>query len=135
MRDINSTKRDLDGGSPYYKFQKSSEWLYDNSRPGDIVFHSSWDEFPILFYHNSKDYYIIGLDPTFMYDYNKDLYWKMVDITTGKQVDNLSAVLTNDFRASFIFVEINHTGMNNNIKNYTEFKEVYRDEEAIIYKV
>lgn len=134
LRDINSTKRDLDGGSPYYKFQKSSQWLVANSQPGDIVFHSSWDEFPVLFYHNAKDYYIIGLDPTFMYDYNKDLYWKMVDITTGKPVDNLSDVLTNDFKASFIFVEINHTGMNNNIKNNTDFTEVYRDEEAIIYK-
>ena len=69
-----------------------------------------------------------------MYDYNKDLYWKMVDITTGKQVDNLSDVLTKDFKASFIFVEINHTGMNNNIRNNTDFTEVYHDEETIIYK-
>lgn len=135
LRDINSTKRDLDSGAPYYKFQKSSQWLVDNSQPGDIVFHSSWDEFPILFYHNSKDYYIVGLDPTFMYDYNKDLYWKMVDITTGQPVENLAKVLKDEFHASFIFVEINHTGMNNNIKNNTDFTEVYHDEEAIIYKV
>jgi hypothetical protein len=135
FKDGKDTYYDLRGGSAVTRFFRVSAWLEDNSQTGDIVFHSSWDEFPMLFYFNSKDYYIFGLDPTFSYEYSHELHQKIVDITTGKQTDNLYDDIKNTFKAAYVFVEKGHVNMNNNIRSSEGFEEVYADEEATVYQV
>ena len=134
-KDIHSTYSDFQNGIPLDRFQATAEWLQEESEPGDIVFHSSWDEFPILFYYNSDNYYIAGLDPTFTYEYDKTLYHKMVDITIGTQTDNLYEDIHGVFGASYVLVEISHEAMEKNIEQDGGFLEVSRDTDAIIYKV
>jgi len=63
-------------GSLPYRYQEAAEWLRDNSQPGEIVFHNNWDLFGELFYWNTHNRYIGGMDPIFQYAYNKELYWK-----------------------------------------------------------
>lgn len=135
FRDIKSVKLSYNGGLPFSKFEAASLWLSQNSLPGQIIFHSDWDEFPNLFYHNSQNYYIIGLDPTFMYKYNKDLYWDFVNVTTGKEKENLYEIIVNKFGASYVLVNIlDNTTFERNLKYSFYFKEVYRDNEVAIYK-
>jgi len=135
LRDITNTRNDFKNGISTNRFKNASEWLEENSQPGDIIFHSSWDEFPILFYHNHKNYYIVGLDPTFLYEYDPGLHKKVVDITIGQQRDNLYSDIKEVFNSAYAFVEINHGGMDNNLKRSEGFEQVYGDDEVIIYKV
>ena len=135
VRDVRTTKRDLGGGSNVLRFAQASHWLATNTPEGSVVFHSSWDEFPILFYHNTHNYYIIGLDPTFMYEYDRRLYALMVDITTGKEVENPGSVLRDEFGASYAFVEKNHDGMKRIIESISGVELVYSDNEAFIYDI
>ncbi len=135
VKDVRQTHNDFKNGISIDRFKNVSLWLSENSQPGEIVFHSSWDEFPILFYYNSSNYYIAGLDPTFTYEYNEEAYHKMVEITTGVQKENIYSDIKDIFGASYIFIESNHTAMENNIKKYNKFLRVYKDDEASIYKV
>lgn len=135
IKDIRSNKISLDNGIPTTKFQAASQWLEENSQPGAIVLHSDWDEFPVLFYHNHHNYYIVGLDPTFMYNYDQALYWQWVNITIGEQKENLATIIKNDFRASFVFLEKDHTAMDANIEADNGFQLVYEDDQAKIYEV
>lgn len=135
IRDVRSTYADIKGGTSFTKFKDVSTWLIQYSDPGEVVFHSSWDEFPILFYHNSENYYIAGLDPTFTYEYSEELYRKMVDITIGTQKTNLHEDIANKFGASFVLVEASHGQMDENIKSSSGFQRVYRDDEATVYEV
>ena len=57
------------------RFKAGSEWLALNAVPGEIVFNLHWDDFPFLFFHNRKNYYISGMDPIFEYAFDKNLYW------------------------------------------------------------
>lgn len=66
---------------PVNRYQETAEWLKNNTPAKSIVFHASWDSFPRLFFYNDHNYYIVGLDPTFMYLYNKNLYWLWRNIT------------------------------------------------------
>lgn len=59
----------------YNRYQAASEWLKENSSSGEIVFNPAWDSFPFLFFQNTHNYYIVGLDPYFLYLYNKQLYF------------------------------------------------------------
>lgn len=60
---------------PLDRYKITAEWLKNNTPEHTIVFHASWDSFPRLFFWNHHNYYIVGMDPTFMYLYNKELYW------------------------------------------------------------
>lgn len=135
IRDILHDKQDLKRGLPYNKFEAASSWLEKNTPSNSIVLHSDWDEFPILFYYNTHNYYIVGLDATFMYKYNKDLYWKWVRITTGQERDYLYKIVRDDFRASYVFLEKDHIAMDQNLRNNQKFDLVYEDKETKIYQV
>ena len=135
VKDWQQNLRDTHNGIPLGKFSQSSRWLAANSEAGDIVFHSDWDEFPVLFYYNDKDYYIVGLDPTFMYNYNQDLYWKWARITLGEQADDLYGIIQGDFQARWVFMENDHTAMRKNIAATDGFVLVYQDDEVTIFKV
>jgi len=135
IRDFKTAKNDLSGGISFDKFYYVSQWLKLNSEKGSIVIHSDWDDFPSLFYHNTHNYYIVGLDPTFMYEYNKDLYWKWVNLTTGKNVPDLYSVVKNEFKASYIIIEKDHTGMYNNVSSTSGFSLIYEDNQVYLYQV
>ena len=97
--------------------KESSLWLKENSQPGEVVFHTSWDQFGSLFFWNQQNYYINGMDPIFMYAYNPSLYWKnhfmftsdeAYNQTCGKirctkeEAEPTAKVLANDFKASYV---------------------------------
>ncbi|MFH0952294.1 MAG: hypothetical protein V1838_03830 [Patescibacteria group bacterium] len=134
-RDIITERKDHENGFPLSVYQKGSQWLANNSPAGSIVLHDDWDEFPVLFYHNSHNYYIVGLDPTFMYLYDEDKYWQWVDITTGQYKKQTAKVIRESFNAKYIFVATDHQAMDRLITSQTDFPLVYEDNEVRIYQV
>lgn len=56
--------------------------LDKDSKDGEIIFISNWSWFPLLFHYNSNNYYIMGLEPRFLYDYNEELYWLWQNIAS-----------------------------------------------------
>jgi hypothetical protein len=136
FHDIASVKRDFQNGLSFNKFAAVAEWLKQNAGVGDIVFHSDWDEFPLLFYHNDQNYYLVGLDPTFMYEYNKKMYQQWVNITTGQPADNLQYIVGQVFGAKYVFIDAaDNQAMARNFENNIYFTKVYEDREAKIFKV
>jgi hypothetical protein len=121
----------------------AAQWLVANSTQGEIVFNTQWDQFPQLFYWDKKNYYIIGMDPTFMYLHSPDLYgkWRLVsdDRSGSGSNDTIYAVVKNDFRASYIFVENRRNPQLNQYLSSAgqadHFREAYRDDAVTIYRV
>ncbi len=124
---------------PMNYFQKVSVWLKTNTQPNEIIYQSSWDIFPLLFYFNHQNYYLNGLDQTFMYEYNKELYKKWESIWQGKiPLNELSSTIKNDFKSSFVLVEKNTWKTEKMLplfKRSKDFEKVYEDKEAMIYKI
>ena len=101
------------------RFHEVSDWLRENSAPGEVVFNADWDRFGQLVFWNPHNYYIHGMDPIFLYAYDPGLYWKShflsVDRVTSftcAQVkcsealgEDTRTVLRRDFHASYILVE------------------------------
>ncbi|MFA4871725.1 MAG: hypothetical protein WC610_01545 [Patescibacteria group bacterium] len=129
------SKDNLSQGLHYNYLKNASDFLLKNSNQGDLVFNSDWDIFPELFYHNSQNYYIVGLDATFMYLYDKGLYQKWWDITLGKRSDEAYLIIKNDFKAKYVLVTPAHKEMIEMLNNNFHFLKVYGDDDAIIYKV
>lgn len=121
---------------PRFRYQPATEWLKSNTPRDSIIFHSDWDEWPMLFYFNDQNRYLIGLDFTFMYNYDSELQQKYMDITQGKTKTNLAEEIKNNFNSQYIFVEkANHDELIKNLNQDPHLPLLYYDEYFNIYKI
>jgi len=119
---------------PYDLYAGASQWLEENTPAGSQVFQTDWDDFPRLFYYNTNNTYLVGLDPTYMQLYDPQLYSLWVLITQGK-VDNPSKIIASKFGSQYIHTDLKHGNFIRVAEKDTGLKEVYRDDQAILYEV
>ena len=67
--------------SHHNAIEEAANWINKNTKPKEVIFNASWNWFPVLFYYNPYSYYIAGIEPRFLYDYDSKLYWKWWNIT------------------------------------------------------
>lgn len=132
-RDLQATKAHYDDGLPWTKYERAAAWLRRNTPAGAVVLHSDWDDFPPLFFHDDRNRYIVGLDPTFMYRKNPDAYRTWVEITTGRRLSGVAETAKRDFDARFLFVENDHEGMLNALRVDPHLSPAYHDDEVTIF--
>ena len=106
--------------APPDRLRAASLWLKDNAQPDDTVFNVDWGMFPELFFWNTEQRYVSGLDPIFLYAYSPKLYWETHYLQTGEATDRTweayppqseAAVptytaLRRDFDASYLILAI-----------------------------
>jgi hypothetical protein len=110
-------------------------YLINNSNAGDIVFTDDWDVFPLYFFLNQKDYYIVGLDPEFMNQYDPKLYREYAAISSGADSNNLGKVKT-DFRAKWVIVASDHPEFRQNLESQPDlFKLVFQNRDYTVFQV
>jgi asparagine N-glycosylation enzyme membrane subunit Stt3 len=119
---------------PYDLYAGASAWLEANTPAGARVFQTDWDDFPRLFFYNTHNTYLIGLDPTYMQLYDPNLYALWVEITKGN-VDSPSQLILETFGARYVHTDLNHTGFLRAAREDEGLKEVYRDDQAVIFEV
>jgi len=135
IRDFRSERKDLLNGFRLNLFQAESEWIREHAQPGDIVFHSDWDEFPTLYYWNSESRYIAGLDPTFLYLANEDRYWKWANVTLGRETGDVHAIIDGTFGATYVFVQHDHDAMDRLLRDDGRFSLAFTGPDAKVYYV
>jgi hypothetical protein len=131
---LNGARDSIRGSKPYTLYAEASQWLMENTPAGTRVFQSDWDDFPRLFFYNTQNTYLIGLDPTYMQLYDADLYDLWVKITRG-DVDRPSEYIYPRFGASYVLSDLNHGDFLRRADKDPGLVEVYRDQEAVIYKI
>ena len=138
------------GARPLLAFRGASAWLAQNSRPGELVFHAWWDQFPHLFFWNPRNHYVGGMDPLFQYAHDEALFWKAqglakdatAEATCGKpacgpgEAEPSSLVLRRDFRASFVLL---HRPLSPRLEAYLAsqagFARAFDDGTDVVYRV
>jgi len=131
---ISSARAAVDRSKPYGLYANASLWLEKNTPAGSQVFQTDWDDFPRLFYYNTHNTYLIGLDPTYLQLYDADLYDLWVNITQG-DVENPSQIIARTFDSQFIHTDLNHGDFLEVAGDDPGLKEVYRDDQAVIFEV
>jgi len=86
------------------KYKAATDWMKENIPEGERIFNCNWDDFPKLFFFNTKHAYVYGLDPNYLYSENPDLYKLLGDITSGK-TDDAAPVIREKFGARYIFAD------------------------------
>lgn len=105
------------------------------AKKGDIVFTDDWDIFPLFFFYNDVTNYIVGLDPIFMDAFDRPLYKEFAAITMGNDGEGLYEKITQDFQASFVVMDKDHSSMRRNIDATPGFDELCDNGSFSAYKV
>jgi hypothetical protein len=129
-----AAKESLGTSKPYQLYSNASAWLQANTSPGARVFQTDWDDFPRLFFYNTHNTYLIGLDPTYMQLYDAGLYDRWVEITRGRVV-NPSTAISTEFGSGFVLTDLLHEDFIQRAEDDSGMEAVYQDEDAIIYQI
>jgi hypothetical protein len=88
------------------RFQSAAKWIADNSNPRDIVFNARWEYFPELFFWNTKNVYVSGMDPVFQFAYDPVLYAKGYNLVADDKTDQSGQdpynIIKEDFHARYV---------------------------------
>ena len=132
---IITAHNELSRGVPLMRYARAGAWLHDNTPAGSIVFHSDWDDWPMLFYFNDHNYYLVGLDPTFMYNYSPTLYKRWATLTRdGTDPDPIGFIL-DTLHAQYVLIGKDHDKLQKTIGENLYSRLVYEDDDVWIYRI
>ncbi|RPI29903.1 MAG: hypothetical protein EHM70_15255 [Chloroflexota bacterium] len=131
---FDNARSSLQSSKPYETYAGASAWLVANTPAGARVFQTDWDDFPRLFYYNTHNTYLIGLDPTYLLIYDAGLYHSWVEITQGK-TEQPSGPIEQEFGARYVLTDLRHQGFLDQAEKDPGLVEVYRDKDSVIYQV
>lgn len=134
VRTLIEAHASLEDTRPYERYAGAARWLKDNSPSGSRVFQTDWDDFPRLFYYNTHNTYLVGLDPTYLQIYSPELYDLWLEIAAG-DVENPAELIGGRFGAQYVFSDLNHKDFIRQAQDDPGLQEVYRDEEGLVYRV
>lgn len=133
-RSIPRAQDAINGAKPYDLYADASHWLEVNTPQDSRVFQTDWDDFPRLFYYNTHNTYLIGLDPTYMQLYDPNLYALWVLITQG-EVKDPSQIIASRFGSQYVHTDLKHGDFIKIAEKDPGLVEVYRDDQAVLYEV
>lgn len=111
-----------------------SAWLAENTPAGSMVFQTDWDDFPYLYYHNTHNRYLVGLDPTYMQRFDSTLWDQWVAITQG-DIENPAAIIEGEFGARYIISDTRHRKFARVADADPRLRMVYRDDNCYVWEV
>ena len=106
----------------------------ENSLPGSLVFNTDWDDFPQLFYYNTHNVYVVGLDATYMSLYDPTPFRLWRSISSGSQ-PNPSGPIRQRFGAEYVFTDLQHSRFLEMAAVDPGLEEVFRSPRAVVFRV
>ncbi|HEX8131746.1 MAG TPA: hypothetical protein VF527_21805 [Pyrinomonadaceae bacterium] len=130
---IVSEVREISTTAPHDKYRNGIEWMRTHIPAGQIVFNTDWDDFPRLFYYDPTHAYVSGLDPTYLYDRDRNLSRLYEDITLGRHKDP-APVIRERFGARYVFTDNEdvHNDFYDAAMDSGWFDEAYTDKDCTI---
>jgi hypothetical protein len=132
----------ITGNEPGDKYQRAMQWATgldetgaENIAAGERIFNCTWDDFPKLFFYNTKHSYVYGLDPNYLYSQDPELYKLLKDLTEGK-IEDPAPLIRDRFGATIIFADAKE-----NIDMIAKALEsgwvetIYQDDEAHLLRI
>lgn len=117
------------------KYKRAMAWATENIPEGETIYNCNWDNFPKMFFYDTKHRYTWGLDPNYLYSQNPELYKLKGDINAGK-IEDPAPIIREKFNARFIFSEADDNV--NFIANCLKSgwcETAYEDGDAIILRI
>lgn len=140
----------LNGGASAYRslhsdylpddiYQREMAPISERAKPGDRVFHSDWDEYPILFNLDARLKYIVGLDPTYLYASTStlsDLYRELTWGSTTPTQEQAWNFIRERTESRFVFIDAReHSKLLSIIEGDPRYTQLIKTEMASAFEI
>lgn len=125
---------EADDGLPWTTYRDGALWLAENTPAGSRVFTTGWDDFPHMFYWNTHNTYLVGLDPTYSSIEDPEGYQLWRSISNGRTPAPSSQIL-HRFGASYVLTDHKHERFIELAKTDPGLEPVLRTRTVTVYRV
>ena len=125
---------DLTDAQLTHRYEGGASWIAQNTEPGEMIFISDWDLFPMLFFHAPKNNYVAGMDPAYLAEYDQGLYDLWDDITDG-DIKRPSQDILNKFGSRIVFVTPGENDFVSRLHNDPSARLEYRDSNCSVFSL
>jgi len=131
---IKAVREDIAKRPPSDAYKGGAEWLAQHTPEGSTVFHTDWDDFPMLFFYNTHNTYLVGLDPDFMRLKDERLFRQWEAITRGK-VSHPEHDILHVFGCEYVITDNKHGDFIAIANRSPRMEKVYSDRFTTVYHV
>ncbi len=131
---VGQARADMKSEPDPHDYKGASQWIAANVPAGAMIFNTDWDDFPMLYYYNPNNPYIVGLDPTYLYDRDRDLWKLYARITLGEE-DDPAPLIRERFGAEYVFTDNQHPDFMDNATSSGKFETVYTDAKTTVLRI
>lgn len=131
---IPNVQQSIQASQPPERYANAAAWLAHSTPQGSLVFQTDWDDFTRLFFHNTHNVYLVGLDPTYLQLADGELYDLWVKIAGG-EVENPSQVIAERFSAGYVFTDTRHQDFLDVAAADPGMQEVFRNADSVIFQI
>ncbi|MCB9451246.1 MAG: hypothetical protein H6672_07385 [Anaerolineaceae bacterium] len=131
---VSDTNADIQNVKDVSYLSGASAWLASHTEPGELIFQTDWDDFTRLFYYNTHNVYLVGLDPTYLQVADPFLWNQWVAITQGV-VERPSVLIRDTFGARYVVSDTQHQDFAQTAEGDPNLHLVYRDATSMIWYV
>lgn len=132
IRDVALARRLYSEGIPWSRYERATAWIAAHAPQGEVVVHSDWDDFPILFFRDDGRRYVSGLDPTFLHRRDPELRRRWVDLTAGRD-PHPAETMREAFGSHYALIEKDYQEMIVTFSADPAMTRAYEDDEAVIF--
>jgi hypothetical protein len=122
---------EISRSSPHDHYRAGATWMRANIPPGQLIFNTKWDDFPRLFYFDETHNYVLGLDPSYLFDKQPDLSRLYDRITMGQETDP-ARLIRDRFGSRYVFTDHSHDDFFQHARDSGWFDIVYEDAQCTI---
>ncbi len=131
---VNGVHKDVQNAEDVSYMAGASQWLKENTPPNTLVFQTDWDDFTYLYFNNTHNTYLIGLDPTYLQVANPTLWNLWVPITQGI-VERPSVLIRDTFGAKYVVSDTHHEAFAEHANNDPNMRLVYQDDNSLVWQI
>lgn len=113
----------------------SSRWLEQNTSRGSMVFNDQWGFFPSLWFWGGHNTYIAGLDPTFFYAKNPELFWQYEALRKGTVQSGVAHSIQKLFGANVVIVSKENSALRAVLNRDPDALLAYEDASGAIFTI
>ncbi|MCA0457973.1 MAG: hypothetical protein LCI00_28665 [Chloroflexi bacterium] len=133
-RTVTSAREDVLGAADVGYMAGAAAWLQANTPAGSLVFQTDWDDFTYLYFHNTHNTYLVGLDPTYLQVEDPNLWNIWVPITQG-MVERPSVLIRERFGAAYVVSDKQHEAFMTSANGDPDMMLVYEDADSMVWQV
>jgi hypothetical protein len=99
-----------------------------------MIFNTNWDTFPALFFYNPDYSYVAGLDPTYLYNRDPEL-WRVYESITNSEQEDAAQLIRERFGAEYVVTGNGDSNFLTDARANDAYEVVYEDQYAVVLRV